>query len=195
MMKLAVALKEQGRNAETEKLFRRTLEARCRVLGEEHHLTLGPAIGLAEALYALGDLDEAERIFRETIEVAPDRYMAYLLVRLGEVLIDNGNAAEAKHILDEGLQLQRESLPGDHSDLAASQCVLGKCLTALGRYDEAEPLLLDGYDRLKAIQGESGYETRRALRCVIKLYASWHTAEPDKGYDAKAADWRAKLSK
>jgi hypothetical protein len=27
----------------------------------------------------------------------------------------------------------------------------------------------------------------------MQLYASWHAAEPDKGYDAKSAEWRGKL--
>ncbi len=30
---------------------------------------------------------------------------------------------------------------------------------------------------------------------VLSLYESWHAAEPGKGYDAKAAEWRAKLPK
>ena len=28
---------------------------------------------------------------------------------------------------------------------------------------------------------------------LIQLYDYWHVAEPGKGYDAKAAEWRAKL--
>jgi hypothetical protein len=27
---------------------------------------------------------------------------------------------------------------------------------------------------------------------MVALYEAWHGAEPDKGYDAKAAEWRAK---
>ena len=32
-----------------------------------------------------------------------------------------------------------------------------------------------------------------ALQRLVDLYASWHKAEPDQGYDAKADQWRAKL--
>ena len=28
---------------------------------------------------------------------------------------------------------------------------------------------------------------------LIELYEAWHTAEPDKGHDATAAEWKAKL--
>jgi hypothetical protein len=27
----------------------------------------------------------------------------------------------------------------------------------------------------------------------MQRYAAWHAAEPDKGYDAKAAQWQTKL--
>jgi len=29
---------------------------------------------------------------------------------------------------------------------------------------------------------------------LIELYDAWHAAEPNKGYDAKAAEWRGKLA-
>ena len=35
---------------------------------------------------------------------------------------------------------------------------------------------------------------REALERIVKLYEAWHEAEPDQGYDQKAAEWRAKLT-
>ena len=32
-----------------------------------------------------------------------------------------------------------------------------------------------------------------ALERIVALYESWHATEPDQGYNAKAAEWRAKL--
>lgn len=32
-----------------------------------------------------------------------------------------------------------------------------------------------------------------AVNKYVELYTEWHSAEPDKGYDAKAAEWKAKL--
>ena len=115
------------------------------------------------------------------------------LVGLGEVLIGKGATAEAKQFVDEGLTLQRDSLPEDHPALAISRSVLGECLTALGQHAEAEPLLIESYNRLKAAQAESGHETRKTLRRIIKLYESWDAAEPGKGYAEKAAEYRAML--
>jgi hypothetical protein len=35
--------------------------------------------------------------------------------------------------------------------------------------------------------------TVEAATHLRRIYEVWHTAEPGKGYDAKAAEWRAKL--
>ena len=35
--------------------------------------------------------------------------------------------------------------------------------------------------------------TRQLAEAFVELYDARHAAEPDAGYDAKAAEWRAKL--
>jgi len=71
--------------------------------------------------------------------------------------------------------------------------VLGGCLAGLGKFAEAEPLLLDGYFGMKDNPKALWLRKREALECIAKLYADWSQAEPGKGYDAKAAEWRVKL--
>ena len=76
--------------------------------------------------------------------------------------------------------------------------VLGECLTGLGQWAEAEPLLLDGYQGLHedpdAIPDQyREVRMRKALERIVNLYEARHAAEPDAGHDAKAAEWRAKL--
>ncbi len=86
-----------------------------------------------------------------------------------------------------------------------------RILQAVERGDEraAEQLLPIVYDELRALAehrmaGESPGQTLQATALVHEaylrlvgdgddLYEAWHAAEPDKGYDAKAAEWRAKL--
>jgi hypothetical protein len=38
-----------------------------------------------------------------------------------------------------------------------------------------------------------GLDVPECIRALIDLYAAWHAAEPGKGYDAKAAEWRKTL--
>jgi hypothetical protein len=47
------------------------------------------------------------------------------------------------------------------------------CLTALGRYAEAEPLLLKGYDGLESTLGAGNPETAETLEALIGLYEAW----------------------
>ena len=46
---------------------------------------------------------------------------------------------------------------------------------------------------LRAVQGESGYKTRKTLRRIIRLYETRHAAEPHEGYDKQSAEWRKRL--
>ena len=61
---------------------------------------------------------------------------------------------------------------------------LGKCLTGLGRYQEAQTLLLESYHGFK----ETSYRQRtlRALEALVILYQKW--PKPD-----EAAEYRALL--
>jgi eukaryotic-like serine/threonine-protein kinase len=65
------------------------------------------------------------------------------------------------------------------------------------RFADAERLLLQGYEGMKARQQTIPapgilriYET---LERLVALFTDWHAAEPDKGDDAKAAEWKRKL--
>ncbi len=63
----------------------------------------------------------------------------------------------------------------------------------LHRYQDAEEALGEAYKILMGSVGPENQYTIGVLESFADLYAAWHEAEPDKGYDAKAAEWRAKL--
>jgi hypothetical protein len=71
----------------------------------------------------------------------------------------------------------------------------GLALARLRRYGEAEEALLEGHGILVAALGDDHEQTRRVVGYLADLYDARHAAEPGKGYDAKAAAWRAKLAK
>ena len=55
-------------------------------------------------------------------------------------------------------------------------------------------------DRMEFLPWTAGFgddheRTTKTIKRIVSLYESWHAAEPGKGYDAKAAEWRAKLPK
>jgi len=63
----------------------------------------------------------------------------------------------------------------------------------LGRFADAEPLLLPSFGGLKDDPGVALQEKKKMIECIIRLYDAWSAAEPDKGFVEKAAGWRAKL--
>lgn len=46
--------------------------------------------------------------------------------------------------------------------------------------------------REAAIPALAEIRISEAIDRLIELYTAWHAAEPDKGYDAKAAEWQKK---
>jgi len=102
---------------------------------------------------------------------------------LGVSLVDLGRPGEAEPFLRESLELRRRSLPGGHWLIASAESSLGSCLTAERRFREAEPLLLHGFEGLKAARGEGHELTVDARRRLVALYEVW--GRPD-----RAAAWR-----
>ena len=67
----------------------------------------------------------------------------------------------------------------------------GKTLGRLERY--AETALLEAHGILESARGAKHERTIKVIKSLANLYDAWDAAEPGKGYDAKAAEWRAKL--
>jgi serine/threonine protein kinase/tetratricopeptide (TPR) repeat protein len=124
--------------------------------------------------------------------------IAYALVQLR----DKAAAVEAEPILRECLALRAAAYPPGHKlawGVSNMKSVLGESLLEQSRFADAEPLLLEGYAGLVGDPnvpppGTLGIDrNREALERIIRLYEDWDKAEPGKGYDAKAAEWKAKL--
>lgn len=105
-----------------------------------------------------------------------------------------GRSAEALPRFQAALDMRKRVLPPEHIDVRVSQVGLGAVLVDLNRYEEADPLLLEAAPALENKPGVPAMHRKRALEAMVKLYEAHHAAEPDKGYDTKAAEWRAKLS-
>lgn len=65
------------------------------------------------------------------------------------------------------------TVPEEHYWVALAKSALGECLTIQKRYEEAEPLLLRGYNDLKAALGEQQPRTAEAKQRLLALYQAW----------------------
>lgn len=81
---------------------------------------------------------------------------------------------------------------GNVAYVAGYRTGLATALTGLGRYAEAEALLAKAWETIVAEK----VLAQIIIECIsahMTLYEAWHAAEPDGGYDSKAAAWRKAL--
>jgi serine/threonine protein kinase/tetratricopeptide (TPR) repeat protein len=116
-------------------------------------------------------------------------YAAELEIQ-GTGLLDRERCADAEPLVRECLAIRQRSEPEDWQTFL-SQSSLGVALMGQQKYAEAEPLLLSGYEGLKAREQQIpqffvGHHLATASSRIIRLYEVWDQPE-------KAAKWRSKL--
>ncbi|MCK4873609.1 MAG: serine/threonine protein kinase [Phycisphaerales bacterium] len=196
---LAILYKDQGRYDEAEPLYVKTLAIRRRVLGEEHPETLTFMNSLANLYKNQGRYDQAEPLYLETLEIQkrilgeehPDRLFS--MANLAGLYQEQDRLDEAAALFERAVASARRALGERHWVTGAFVGSYGEVLTKLQRYDEAETALLEAHASLTASLGSQHRRTIGQIVLLINLYTAWHEAEPDKGHDAKADQWRAKL--
>ncbi len=189
---LGLALRRQGKLGEAETVLRKLVDAFTSVKGERHPDTLSAMTNLVTTLSGQGKLPEAEALGRKTLALKTQvlgREHAETVISqssLGLVLCQE-KKAEGEQVLRDLLTVV--ALPTFQSRYPPEMYRgrLGACLSELGRYAEAEGLLLSSYDALGAKLGPKDSRTRETVRDLATLYERW-------GKPEKAASWRAKSS-
>jgi tetratricopeptide (TPR) repeat protein len=186
-----------SRPAEAEALFRQAIEGYRKIQGTDGALTLELRVDLANLLYQSGRGADAEPLFRAALGPFRQRFgptdprTAGILAPLGLSLIQQARWAEAEPILRECLAI-REKVQPDEWTTFNTRSLLGGSLLGRKAYAEAEPLIVSGYEGMKAREARIPPPGRprftEAAERVLKLYEAW-------GKPEKAAEWRAKLAK
>ncbi|MFN9076574.1 MAG: tetratricopeptide repeat protein, partial [bacterium] len=196
----------QGRLAEAEPYWREALEKRRRRLGEEHPQTLGSIHNMGVLLQAQGRLAEAEPYCREALEKSlrtlgeehPQTLGSIsLMVRLR---LDQDRAREALDLITPYDSAARKKFTGSNARrLADFLTGFGRARVGVG-YDAegfklAEANLLEAHGIYLAAKdrGPTHKDTLECVRALVDLYTAWNAAEPGKDYEAKAAEWKARL--
>jgi tetratricopeptide (TPR) repeat protein len=190
MYNLALVYHEQERLHEAEALIRQVYDGRRKILGSSNHKTLEAQHALAKTLVTLDKLEEAERFAGDLLALLRDdpQRPVDLLVQSLDLLADirmrNGTPEAAEPLLREGLQIRRTSLPHDDPTIATTHSLLGGCLTAQERYEEAEPLVLQSFADLQCLEGGEADLCRVTCGRIIDLYEAWGDLEKVAEYQA-----------
>ncbi len=183
---LAGTLGKMGNVDEAECLFREALVT-WEALSDPSGLDWCQR-GLAFMLRIQGRLDESEVLFEHVLTRARARDPVNLLdifstlVMLGMTQLDRGDYVGAEDTLSECLGYV-EVNPGQRFLVVS---LLGGALAGQGRHEEADPLLREGYLKMKPRPSERAFK-RDALVRLIRHYEAWGKTE-------EAATWRAQLA-
>ena len=184
-------LHDQGKLDEAERYRREALDRRRRVLGDDHPDTLEAMHNLARVRVDQHAFAEAERLLREAVagrrRVLGSNHADTLdsIGELGSVLGALGHEREAEGLLRESIAGFR-ALAQPDPRLGAQLERLGLLLSQRRAFEEAEPLLLEGYE----IMSKSEHAARSAQHIVeslVRLYEAWE--KPD-----RAAEWKSKTA-
>jgi tetratricopeptide (TPR) repeat protein len=172
----------QGRYEKAEPLLLQALDLTLRAFGDGHFETLRIMNSLAELDRRRGRRPEAESRFLEVLEgrrrvLGPAHPTTVaVLLSLGEMKLGDREWEEASSLLRAAWDAER------HTDTAGwrayyAQCLLGGSLAGLGKYSEAEPLLVSGYEQLSRRVDTIPFENRGIIdqmrERISELYRSW----------------------
>ncbi|HZY83443.1 MAG TPA: serine/threonine-protein kinase [Gemmataceae bacterium] len=192
---LAVAYRDGGQADKALPLFEQVVQGYTARLGPDHSITLRARESLPAAYLAAKRPEQALRLYRSDLLVlrkrpgpeGPD--LAAYLTQVGADLVKYDQPAEAEKFLREGLALRVKGRP-DTWAAFHTKALLGGALLGQGKYAEAEPLLLEGYEGMnkKGPKAAPAAPLRltEALERLVRLYEA--TGRKD-----KADEWRKKL--
>ncbi|MCH8147603.1 MAG: serine/threonine protein kinase [Planctomycetes bacterium] len=177
-------LRDQGKHDLATRLLQRAMEI-CRKRDNEDASYVAPiAINLAWLLLEDRKYAEAERLFDDGLRIYRKRWIskyprkAEPQIGLALVHVARGEYHLAEERLEAALNICRSAYPGDHWWTAYAESVLGECLVAGKRYQEAESLLLQSYSVMKGLRGDGDRYVVEARRRIADLYDAW--GKPDK---------------
>ncbi len=165
-------------------------------LGENHPVTLTVQTDLGLAFQQKGDLLRAEAIYRDILarrkpgDVTDHPDFATSLAYLGSCLSEQKKWPEAEAVLRESLRIRDARNLGDDWKRFNTLSELGGSLLGQKKYAEAEPLVLSGYEGIKAREARIPRQDRRLLNTaaerVAKLYEAWGKPEKAAGVAGEA---------
>lgn len=183
---------QRGDFEAAEVSFRRALQIYERIHGDGHPLVANALEKLGEVAFKRGDHSAGAAYFARAL----DLYAAKL--GEGDLALANcrsawarqeaevGNAAEAERLLRTAVEIRQKSRTDDRSALLNDQVQLGRCLTAQRRFEEAELLLIDAFERLNQLPDARPRDVQTAVHELVRLYEA--LGRPD-----QTATWRVRL--
>ena len=173
LLGLADTLRSRGDFHKALQKLQATLELRRKLVGPLHDDYAQAVQAYGEIQLELGNVEAAGPALGEALAIyersrIEDHYeIAFARTGHALLLIHTGRAAEAEKELSAAIAIFRKVYPAGHRILAAAQSALGESLLLQGKFDDAEPLLVNS---VKQLSTTLHYDRRLAVQRLIKLY-------------------------
>jgi serine/threonine-protein kinase len=188
MSEYATFLQKVGDYKEASDIFRNVLSLDRKQLGDQHRFVAVDLYNLGLLLVDQGDYTQAQQLLKQALDIQRKKLtpghpeIAATLRGLASVTKETNRK---EPMLREALRiLPKALLPGSRR-IAATESELGECLTDSKRFSEAEPLLLNGYQKLKDHPYRDEKQINLAQQRIVKLYQIWGKSDKATLYSAK----------
>jgi tetratricopeptide (TPR) repeat protein len=195
-MLLAETYQAQRKVAVAEVLYAEALAGWRRSVGDNHWTTLHALNPLAELYLDGGWPEKAEPLLIEAEKAGAGLgdqgyYVADTASAIVRLRLMQRKPSEAEPAARRALAIRMVCGP-DHWTRFDALSLLGGALAGQKRYAEAEPLLIQGYEGLKAREARTPFLWRKKRQAqagerIVALYKTW-------GKKDKADEWRTKLA-
>jgi tetratricopeptide (TPR) repeat protein len=160
---------------------------RCQTLDERDLLPGDPLRLVVSELYMAAGYtlwytpfeEMTEAFFRHALELkqaelAPNHPdVAEALMQVVGVVNRAGRPAEAEALMRDSLTLLREVMAEDSWAVSYGKARLAQSLMDQGKWEEAEILLLESHDAIRAVGGDSAFLGVEAQARLVELYDGW----------------------
>jgi len=198
--RIGLLLQAQGRLSAAEPYLREAADKRLETMGAGHLRTLIAFRSLGNLLLDLGRLEEAEPLFLEALTgkqaSVGDAHPQTLLTlnSVGMLLQAQGRSEQTLDLLLPIQTPTREAFSGGNAyHFGRLLTTIGRARLSLEQFASAEQALLEAQQILLDTPGTMPQYRQNCLHALSELYAAWHVANPDQGYDRKAQEWQTQL--
>lgn len=159
-----------------EDYFKKSLELKIKTLGKNHSLVGLAYTNLGALQYTMKNYKASESNLLsafENFKTSLNKNHVWLGLAdfwYSKILIEKSRYEDAEIYLRKSLTIYNSNYSNDHPNIISANAELGIIKFYQKKYNEAEKLLVDGYEKIKKIKGEKNFNTIRVLEYLIKFY-------------------------
>jgi serine/threonine protein kinase len=188
LQNLAILQRKLGDYSEAENSMRGAIRIAEETVSEESPDHAFTTQDLANILADQGRTTEAGELHLKALAVADQQLddsnprKADVYAGAAEFFLNAGEAERALRLAQRAETIGHATLPPEHPNTALHSALIGRCLSALGRFEEAETRLVEAQAALRDDFGLEDERTQEAVRSLIELYEHTDNLEQARKY-------------